>query len=250
MRLIQHGDRRYFQFESLILPGLIHAISTRPQDVSARADARAEERVARRRQMAADFRLDPSRLHYCVQSHQDGVIHVEHDTQAGPKEGFDGIVTAERGAILMNFSADCPLLLIFDPRNRVIAQVHASWRCTVTELAGKVIREMQARHGSRPGDLRAAIGPSAGPCCYEVQDDVRQAARGLRDTEMLFPRRDGRVYFDLWAANHRQLAASGIDTVNIEIAEICTMCRNDLFYSFRREGAGCGHFALMSCLVH
>ena len=98
-------------------------------------------------------------------------------------------------------------------------------------------------------DLRAGIGPSAGPCCYEVKDDVREAARMLAGATELFPQRDGRMYFDLWRANRNQLVARGVNSVSIEIAGICTMCRNDMFFSFRREGAGCGHFALMAALV-
>lgn len=249
MRYSQRGERRYVHFETLGVPGLVHAISTRPQDISARVDADSGLRDARRRQMVQDFGLDPRRLRYCVQVHQDNVLHVKHDTPCGPQEGYDAVVTAERDAILMNFSADCPLLLVFDPRNRVIAQAHASWRCTVAGIARKVVTEMRERYGCRADELRAAIGPSAGPCCYEVKEDVREAARTLEGAAELFPQRDGRMYFDLWRANRNQLAASGINAINIEIAGICTMCRNDMFFSFRREGAGCGHFALMAALA-
>jgi hypothetical protein len=81
-----------------------------------------------------------------------------------------------------------------------------------------------------------------------VQRDVFDAARGLPDFETLFPRRDVRMHFDLWEANRRELVDAGVQAANVEIAGICTMCRTDIFYSFRREGAGGGHFGLMAAL--
>ena len=92
------------------------------------------------------------------------------------------------------------------------------------------------------------MGPGAGPCCYEVQDDVYEAAAVLSARERCFQRRDGRLYFDLWEANRTQLVDTGVAAEQIEAAGLCTLCHNDVFYSYRREGAGCGHFALLAAL--
>lgn len=250
MQFSTYGERRYAHFEQFAVPGLIHAFTTRPHDVSARADTQSDIRNARRAETLTDFGLDPNRLHYCVQVHEPRVLIVDQKTPAGAHEGYDALITAERGATLMNFSADCPLLLIFDMRKNLIAQAHASWRCTVARIAKLVVEILNARFRSRPADLIAGIGPSAGPCCYEVKDDVRSAAEsaGLRDMDEIFPRQHERMCFDLWRANRDQLIETGIESSRIEVAGICTMCRNDLFFSFRREGAGCGHFGLLSSL--
>ena len=96
--------------------------------------------------------------------------------------------------------------------------------------------------------LYAGVGPSAGPEKYEVGPDVYDAAAGLPDRERCFPRRDGRMFFDLWQANRGQLERAGVPTGNIEVAGVCTMSDPGLFYSYRLEGTGCGHFGLMAAV--
>lgn len=243
------GERRYAGFERLgRAAGLRHAFATRPQDVSARTDGRAAVRDARRRQMAADLGFDPRRLFWCVQVHEPNIATIGAGASPASYEGTDGLVTDVGGAPLMTFSADCPLILAYDAQRRAVGMAHASWRCTVAGMAQRLIKRLEATFGCRPADILAGVGPSAGPCCYEVREDVRSAARALPDGERLFPRRDGRMYFDLWQANAAQLAAAGVPVTNIEVAGVCTLCRNELFYSFRREGPGCGHFGLLAGL--
>jgi copper oxidase (laccase) domain-containing protein len=99
-----------------------------------------------------------------------------------------------------------------------------------------------------PADLLAGIGPSAGPSQYEVRHDVYEAAAALPNRDGLFPRQKERMFFDLWSANRAQLMDSGVRDENIELAGVCTITDTELFYSFRREGAGCGHFGLMAGL--
>ena len=243
------NGRRYVAFARLAREaGLIHAFSTRPHDVAMRTDARAPERAARRRRMAADLGLAPQALHCCIQVHQTRIARVEHARPGRDLDGFDGAITAAPGAALMTFSADCPLLLVFDPVRRAVGMAHASWRCTVAGMAGELVEAMRAHFGSVPADLLAGIGPSAGPERYEVQDDVYQAAATLPDRAACFLTRDGRMYFNLWEANRQQLCAAGLAERNVEIAGICTITDSERFYSFRREGPGCGHFGLMAGL--
>ncbi len=249
MRYWNVADRRYAAFSRLsAIAGLSHAFSTRPHDVSARGDGLAGERDLRRRQMARDLELSPQHLAWCVQVHTPRVRVVTPGDAGGALEGVDGVCTAVADTPLMCFSADCPLVLLVDPWRRVLGLAHASWRCTVGRIVVALLDEMRTAFGIRPGDLLAGIGPSAGPCCYEVQQDVRDAAASLPGGDGLFPRRAGRMYFDLWTANARLLAAAGVRAENIEVAGVCTMCRGDVFYSFRREGPGCGHFGLMAGL--
>lgn len=247
MHFPEMGGRRYARFETLAcLPGLVHAFSTRPHDVSARRDAQQAQRDERRRAMARDWGLNPDRLRYCVQVHEPRIAVVESAQGDGRMEGVDGLVTALPDTPLMTFSADCPLVLVFDARQAVVGMVHASWRCTVARACARLVETLRRRFGCRPDDLFAGVGPSAGPGAYEVQQDVYDAAGGAPWRERCFLRREGRLYFDLWSANRLELERAGVPPERIEVASLCTMTRTDVFYSFRREGAGCGHFGLMA----
>ena len=249
MHFFDVEGRRYAQFEHLRHEqGLTHAFSTRPFDVSMRAGGRVDECGARRRQMVIDFGRDPEHLYCCEQVHKTRVAIVAE--ARGPQwlEGFDAVVTNVSRVSLMTFSADCPLVLVYDRVRGVVGMAHASWRCTVAMLPRRLAETMQQRFGCEPAALRAGVGPSAGPDQYEVKDDVYRAAAELPDRSRFFRTRGGRLYFDLWEANRSQLELVGIPRESIEIAGICTMTRTDLFYSFRREGVGCGHFCLMAGL--
>lgn len=246
MRVLTVGERRYAQWERLReVPGLIHAFSTRPVDLSPRDGPGAQEREAARRQMARDWGLDAHRLSWCMQVHRPEIRAVDPG-QTGRLEDCDGVITCHPGIPLMTFSADCPLVLAFDPLLGCLGMVHASWRCTVSGAAQRLVEQMRADFGCHPARMLAGIGPSAGPERYEVGAEVWEAAAALEQRERVFHHRDGRLYFDLWEANRLQLARAGIPPGHIEIAGICTMTRTDLFFSRRREGPACGHFALLA----
>jgi copper oxidase (laccase) domain-containing protein len=107
-----------------------------------------------------------------------------------------------------------------------------------------MIRMMVERYGSDPAKLLTAIAPSAGPCCYEVGDEVRRIARTkLADADDFFRPHGQRYLFDLWEANRRQLIAAGVRPENIEIAGLCSIC-DHRFWSHRRDGAQAGRTAL------
>lgn len=244
------SGRRYARFVRLARePGLVHAFATRPMDVSVRRDDRQRERAANRATMVRDLGLDPNRLSICRQVHETAIATLPNELAPAELDDTDGALTNVGGRSIMTFSADCPLIIAFDPVRRAVGLVHASWRCTTALITRKLIDQMRSMFGSRPGDLLAGIGPGAGPCCYEVQGDVYQAAAALPRRDAWFPRRDGRMYFDLWAANRAVLIDAGLADGRIESANVCTMCRTDLFFSFRREGAGCGHFGLLAALT-
>lgn len=248
MEFFEIADRRYARFPRLSrLPGVSHAFSTRPHDVSARRDDLAPIRAARRATMAGDLGFVSARLAHCVQVHQPGVA-VIHEGSTGAFEATDGLCTNVRGTPLMVFSADCPLVVVVDPQSAALGVAHSSWRCTVAGIVPVLVERLRAEFGADPRRMHAGIGPSAGPQQYEVGSDVYDAAKTLPQRERHFVRQDGRMYFDLWSANRAQLLESSVPEENIEIAGICTMTATDVFYSFRREGAGCGHFGLMAGL--
>ena len=160
----------------------------------------------------------------------------------------DGLITDRLGVGLLSMSADCPTMLIYDPVRRAVGLAHASWRGTLGGIAANLVAQMQRSFGCRPTDLMAGIGPSAGPCCYEVKNDVRRvAATRLEHVDQLIPSRGGRFFLDLWATLESQLLRAGVPQANIEQAHLCTMC-DERFYSHRRDGPGTGRFGLL-CAV-
>ena len=246
MHIFEIDGRRYAQFERLRSNvGLTHAFSTRPHDVS----IQGAEHQAARRQMVLDFGRNPAGLACCRQIHEPHVAVVNDVDGPQVLNRTDAVCARNPVVTLMTFSADCPLVLLYDPRRQALGLAHASWRCTVALIVWKLIETMGLEFDCRPQDLLAGIGPSAGPGQYEVGEDVYAAAVELPERDSCFPRRDGRMYFDLWRANRLVLEAAGVAQENIEIAGVCTMTRTDLFYSYRREGRGCGHFCLMAGLT-
>lgn len=153
----------------------------------------------------------------------------------------DGVATAERGRPLLTLSADCVLILLFDPLRRAIASVHSSRHGAHGRIARNAVDLMAREFGSRPRDLVAAVGPSIGPCCYEVRQDVAAEWRG----DPALREKDGRTYLDLWKATRDHLEEAGVRPESIDEARICTRCRPDQFYSYRRDGKVTGRFGAL-----
>ena len=156
----------------------------------------------------------------------------------------DGLITSERGLYLMLRFADCVPVLLYDPVRQAVGLAHAGWQGTLAGVAARAAQAMVRQLGCRMVDLRAAVGPSIGPCCYEVGPKVVEAtAAAFPDAPWLLTRRqaNGHAHLDLWAANATQLAQLGVG--QIETARLCTACRADLFFSHRAERGRTGRFA-------
>lgn len=181
---------------------------------------------------------DVARLATVRQVHGASVVLAVGDGQGvrvdGPSEA-DALVAAG-GAWVGVRTADCVPLLLHDPRNGVSAAVHAGWRGTVADVAGHAIEAMARVYGTRPSELRAAIGPSIGPCCFEVGDEV--AARFYEapfDRGLVGRRPSGRAHVDLVEANVRLLLRRGISPDAIDRVAPCTVCDPARFFSHRRD---------------
>ncbi len=139
------------------------------------------------------------------------------------------------------FSADCLAVVLVDPVQRVLAVAHAGWRGTVGGFLGRLVAFLVARLGVQPARLRVGIGPSIGPCCYEVDAPVvgpLQQAFPETWARWVHPRGRGRWGLDLWRANTDQLADAGVPPAAIANPRLCTACHPDLFFSYRRERSG------------
>jgi YfiH family protein len=240
-------------------PALVHAILTRLGGVSLppfdslnlsqvvgddpAAVATNYERVCgalgiRRSQMAT-----------CYQMHSADVLSVTTADGGRLVGQGDAMITDQPGVYLSMRFADCTPLLLHDPVRRAVGIAHAGWRGTLKNMAGAVVRAMVERLGCLPGDITAVVGPAIGPCCYQVGSEVIQAAEAARgDAADLLHRRGpgragGRAYFDLWETNRRQFVEAGVGRV--AVAELCTACRTDRFFSHRAEQGRSGRFAAL-----
>ena len=126
-------------------------------------------------------------------------------------------------------TADCIPILLVDERRHAVAAVHAGWRGTVAQIARQAVGEMRRDFGSEPADLHAAIGPGIGKCCYEVGPEVA-AQFGEQ----------GRIHLDLPEVNRAQLVDAGVTPSRIYASNLCTMCRQDEFHSYRRDREAAG----------
>jgi len=170
-------------------------------------------------------------------------LHQVHGARVvrAPWEGTpeaDAGLANEPGFIVGVETADCLPLLLVDPEEHRVAAVHAGWRGTAARVAARAVEALRAA-GSRPEYLLGALGPSIGPCCYEVGDELR-AAFGDEGAELFRPGPRGRPHLDVRAANRRQLVAAGLRLERIEDVDECTYCRADLYHSYRRNGPGAG----------
>lgn len=152
--------------------------------------------------------------------------------------GWDALVTDQLGVTVAVRTADCVPVLLHDPRKRVVAAIHAGWRGAMAGIVSKTVGLMAARFGSMQSDLRVSIGPSAGPCCYEVDNPVLdQLRRGLPDWESVVCDYQGhKARLDLKALIRKQVEGAGVPLSSVSSVNLCTICQDQLFYSYRREG--------------
>lgn len=162
----------------------------------------------------------------------------------------DGLVTKTRGLPLFCFIADCTPALLEDPENGVIAAVHCGWRSSVADILGEAVGKMRAL-GAESTEIRAALGPALGRCCFETDGDVPEAIEAWLggDFAGLWDRRaDGKYLVDLRAANARRLRQLGLKAEHIDVSDECTRCLHEKYWSHRytrgERGSQCACIAM------
>jgi len=268
-----HRGVRILQVPELAkLPWLVHGFSTRMGGVSKLDGKRVlnlgftewdtRENVGEnRRRLQAALGAQDLRLVSLLQFHSDAILHFK-TAPTEPARG-DASVTKNAGLLLAVQTADCVPILLVDPKNRAVAAVHAGWRGTLARIVEKAIGQMQMQFGSKSADLLVAIGPAIGGCCYEVGTEVAAAFSGqfadaaeffdelrtgdepnpLQWMNMMPPGHQPppkKVLLDLRKANRAQLKAAGVPGKSIFVCDLCTGCRRDLLFSYRKEGAESG----------
>ena len=195
------------------------------------------------------------------QIHSDLIHRITEVPKNNAPLAGDGMVTNIAGILLGVLTADCLPVIVVDPRRHAVGVFHAGWRGTAKRIVEKGIGEMHRWFASDPGDLKAAIGPGIRGCCYEVGPEVRSAfeAQFIYGSELFRESKDRneihekypllfltsrapghsdlpkKIFLDLAEANRRQLLAAGIPAKNISDLGLCTLCRQDLFFSHRGE---------------
>ena len=273
------GELQILQADALTkIPWLVHGFSTRPGGASdllgekvlnlgfAEWDAK-ENVLENRRRFQSALGADDFTLIALKQIHSD-VVHLFENSPVEPCRG-DASATNRPGLLLTVQTADCVPILLADLKKRAVAAVHAGWRGTLQRIVAKAIGKMQMQFGSRPADLLAAIGPSIGGCCYEVGTEIASEFRSqfsnasdwfdelrtgdepnpLQWLNMAPPGHQPppkNVLLDLRKANRAQLLDAGLLAQNIAVSDLCTACRRDLLFSYRKEAGTTGR--LMSVI--
>lgn len=192
------------------------------------------------RVLAFRFQASAENVVRVRQVHGDSVLVIDSETVPALADA-DAIVSTNPDVVVSVRVADCVPVLIADRHGRLVAAVHAGWRGTAAGIAAATVCAIGAL-GVSPGDLVAAIGPSIGPCCYQVSKNVYDEISAGWPAASAWFAEDGPATWklDLWRANHDQLQMAGVNPDAISVAKLCTADNLDKFYSHRREGADTG----------
>lgn len=218
----------------------------------------APERVARNRQwLAAQLDLALSQLWLPRQTHTDNIACIDRaflslpqDEQLRALEEVDALITDQPEHCIGVSTADCIPILLFDPKNRVAAAIHAGWRGTIKHIATKTLCLMQQRYGTCPTDVLAQLGPSISLAAYEVGEEVASLfttpEAGFPSAVVSYPSTSAnpsvspRPHLDLQAANVFLLEEGGVPLEQIRVSPFCTFIHSDSFFSARRLGIQSG----------
>lgn len=152
----------------------------------------------------------------------------------------DAMVTAEPDISLCVMYADCVPLYFVDPVRQVIAVSHAGWKGTSLDIVRHTIQTMKQTYGCDPAHIKAAIGPSIGECCYEVNQDVVDQMAHTVDIAPRLSINPNKYMLNLQEINRLLMLEAGIMSSNIEISKLCTSCHTDQLFSYRAEGGTTG----------
>ncbi|HOQ15952.1 MAG: peptidoglycan editing factor PgeF [Epulopiscium sp.] len=166
-------------------------------------------------------------------------------------KGTDGLVTNIPNVPLVTLYADCVPLFFLDTKKKVIGLAHAGWRGTVKKIALRMIEIFINEFNSNPKDILAAIGPSIGKCCFEVDFSVADAfQKAFKNThKIIFPIENEKFMIDLWEANKEALTEGGLPLSNITVTDLCTKCHHDIFFSYRADKGQTGRLAAVMELI-
>lgn len=257
----------YISFDLLEnIPGILHGFSTKEGGVSTGCYTSMNlsfDRGDDRQNVLENFERIAGAIGFTTENivlpnqwHSNNIRIVNKDnigegiTGSVSEDDIDGQITNVPGAVLVSYGADCPSLFLVDEADRAIGMIHSGWKGTANDIGGDAVRMMREQYGTDPEKLKCVIGPSIGPCCYEVGEDVaerfmdRYKIIAGSDTRIIrLGNHEGKYMLDLWEANRQNLLDAGVKEQNIVVSGLCTKCNPELFYSHRRDGADRGTMA-------
>ena len=228
--------------------GFINAISTRVTGDATQhneftlgnfSDEQKARVLANRQQFQSALECKSFTLVTAKQIHSDFIrsIKDENDAKAEPQEG-DALIANSPQVLLGIQTADCLPILLADPKTKAFAAIHAGWRGTFANIAALTVERMNQEYGARPEDLHAALGPAICAENFEVGPEVlEQFTTKFSYANNLISniQPNGKGHFDLNACNVQQLINTGLQAEKIYDSALCTVNRNDLFFSYRKE---------------
>lgn len=267
-KINETGDLKYISFDLLEGSGVvIHAFTTRHGGISdgpfdtlnlgMHVGDRLEAVLENRNRVCTALGFKIEDMVCGQQVHGDGV-HVVTGTDRGRGvydeeqaiPDADALITDRPGLLLSSYYADCVPIMVLDPVKRAIGLIHAGWKGTVLKIAAKALKTMEKTYGTNPADCLAVVAPSIGPCCYEVDSPVIDAAKRGGFDVRLYARSTApdRWKLDLPRMNRDVLTASGLNPGAVVVAGLCTSCHPELFFSYRGQSGRCGRMASLMAL--
>ena len=151
----------------------------------------------------------------------------------------DALITNQKNIMLTILTADCVPILLFDPKQKIVAAVHAGWKGTEQEILFKTVQKMKKEFNSNPKDIIAGVAPSIGSCCYEVDWNVAQHFKNIENS---YIEKNEKYMLNLPYINRLQLLNAGLKKENIEMSHVCTACEVEHYFSYRKENGCSGRF--------
>ncbi len=240
---------------------LIHAFTTRLGGQSAAplnwfnlgrhwdSQESRDDAIANRRLLCGALAVPYDRLTVPGQKHTSNIYVVEPEKASAAQrlDDIDGAVCDQAGLPILLHFADCVPIMIFDPRRKLLAVLHAGWRGTASGITTKGVKMLMDRFRCQKQDLVAAIGPAIGSCCYPTGKDVAaKLSQTVSEAAALVLIREGNPHPDLQAFNAMQLLDLGIE--NIDVCSFCTCCNPEIFYSHRQSGGSTGRQGAIACI--
>ncbi len=254
----------FYTFETFSKTGMVkHCFSTRKGGVSSgvfsemnlgfhRGDC-SEHIIQNFEILTSAIQSQAENVVFANQIHQDNVYIVSqkdkekvfHESER--IKDTDAFITNEQNVLLTTYHADCVPIYLVDPVKKAIGLAHAGWRGTALQIGKKTALAMKNVYGCAVEDILVGIGPSIGGCCFEVDLPVVTEFKNLVPfcEKYISDCQNGKYKINLWGINQQSLEEVGIKTSNIEVAEICTMCDTELFFSHRAMGGERGSLVAM-----
>ena len=268
---LEHADNNLWYGKFSVFPEdkVIHAVSTRfggvskapfkSLDLALHVGDEAKSVAENRRRFCQGLGLDAARMTTCQQVHGNNIACITQAeigagayTLENTVQDTDALITNLPGVPLTLFFADCTPIMIYDPVNNAVGIAHGGWRGTAGAIAFHTVKAMAQAFGTNPRDCLASVGPSIGPCCYEIGDEVaQQFEKVFLDASELILHRDeasGKYHLDLWLANALMLQRAGVQMCNIDMADTCTSCNSEVFFSYRADHGKTGRIAALIAL--